>query len=68
MNKKTIEQVAEMSATELRIYLLTLTPADRAKINNDELLKARGAAILKRKVDNLNAMQKTKPIAYLNKT
>jgi len=68
MKKKTIEQVAEMSATELSIYLLTLTPADRAKINNDELLKARGAAILKRKVDNLNAMQKTKPIAYLNKT
>jgi len=68
MKKKTIEQVAEMSGTELKVYLLTLTPADRAKINNDELLKARGAAILKRKVDNLNAMQKTKPIAYLNKT
>jgi len=68
MKKKTIEQVAEMSATELSIYLLTLTPANRAQINNDELLKARGAAILKRKVDNLNAMQKTKPIAYLNKT
>ena len=68
MNNKTIEQVAEMSATELRIYLLTLTPANRAQINNDELLKARGAAILKKKVDNLNAMQKTKPIAYLNKT
>ena len=68
MKKKTIEQVAEMSGTELKVYLLTLTPADRAKINNDELLKARGAAILKKKVDNLNAMQKTKPIAYLNKT
>ena len=67
MNKKTIDQVAEMSATELRIYLLTLTPANRAKINNDELRKAMGAAILKKKVDNLNAMQKTKPIAYLNK-
>ena len=67
MNKKTIEQVAEMSATELRIYLLTLTPENRAKINSDEFRKAMGAAILKKKVDNLNAMQKTKPIAYLNK-
>ena len=68
MKKKTIEQVAEMSATELSIYLLTLTPANRAQISNDELLKARGAAILKKKVDDLNAMQKTRPIAYLNKT
>ena len=67
MKKKTIEQVAEMSAIELRIYLLTLTPANRAKINNDELRKAMGAAILKKKVDNLNDLQKTKPIAYLNK-
>lgn len=67
MKKKTIEQVAEMSPAQLSIYLLTLTPAERAKINNDELLKARGAAILKKKMDNIDAMQKTKPIAYANK-
>ena len=67
MKKKTIEQIAEMSGTELRVYLLTLTPAERAKINNDELLKARGAAILQKKMDNIDAMQKTKPIAYANK-
>lgn len=68
MKKKTIEQVAEMSARELSVYLLTLTPAERAKINNDELLKARGAAILQKKMDNINDMQKTKPIAYVSKT
>ena len=67
MKKKTIEQVAEMSGAELSIYLLTLTPAERAKINNDELLKVRGAAILQKKMDNINDMQKTKPIAYVNK-
>lgn len=67
MKKKTVEQVAAMSATELTVYLLTLTPAERAKINNDELLKARGAAIFQKKVDNINALQKTKPLAYLNK-
>ena len=66
MKKKTVEQLAAMSARELTVYLLTLTPAERAKIN-DELLKARGAAILQQKVDDLNAMQKTKPIAYANK-
>jgi hypothetical protein len=67
MKKKTVEQVAAMSARELTVYLLTLTPAERSKINNDELLKARGAAIFQQKVENLNAMQKTKPIAYANK-
>lgn len=67
MKKKTIEQVAEMSGTELRVYLLSLTPVERAKINNDELLKARGTAILQKKMDNIDAMQKTKPIAYANK-
>ncbi len=67
MEKKTVEQIAEMSGTERRKYLLSLTPAERAEINNDELLKARGAAIFQKKVDNINAMQKTKPIAYLNK-
>ena len=55
MKKKTIEQVAEMSGTELSIYLLTLTPAERVEINNDELLKARGAAILQKLVANTNA-------------
>ena len=68
MKKKTIEQVAEMSAIELSVYLLALSPTERAKINNDELLKARGAAILQKKMDNINDMQKTKPIAYVKKT
>ena len=54
MEKKTIEQIAEMTGAERRKYLLALTPAERAEINNAELLKAVNAATLKKMVENLN--------------
>lgn len=69
MNKEKIKQFAETPATELRENLIVLTPAERAEIKNYELLKARGAAILQKMVDNLNDTQKTKPLAqHVDKT
>jgi len=49
-----IEQIAEMSGIERRKYLLALTPAERAEINDKELLKAVNDRMLKGMVNNLN--------------
>ncbi len=70
MNKEKNKQLAEMPGTGLRENLLVLTPAERAEIKNYEVLKARGEAILKKKVDNINATQDvtTRPLARVNKT
>jgi hypothetical protein len=53
MEKKTIEQLLEMSGKELTAYLMALPEAERRKVD-DELSKAIAGATLKKLVNNLN--------------
>jgi hypothetical protein len=53
MEKKTIEQLVEMSGEELKAYLGSFTVIERTEIN-DELHKAKIAADVQKLLDNLH--------------
>jgi len=54
MEKKTIEQLLNMSGKDLRAYLMAL-PVPERKIVDEQLSKAMAADTVRKMVDNLNS-------------